>query len=144
MSAHLFRQRVNIHPPPECWIIIPRPKIIKVNIKLLLIFLPAKLKFIRIPHIRRGWNDRNVRARAFKTNDSMVGLVTLMLQAKGIIMTLLQRLRLACLGVRGIFETDVAKVVCVVIYIMKRISRSASSNIGWYSSNVSLSGWKKV
>src|SRR5690554_2296664 len=75
MSAHLLGERIHIHPPPQSRIIIARSKIIKVNIKLLLIFLPAKLILIRIPHIRRGWDDGNLRAGAIKTYDVVMELI---------------------------------------------------------------------
>src|SRR5690554_197510 len=74
MSAHLFRQRVNIHPPPECWIIIPRTEIIDINIKLLLIFLPAKLVFIRIVHIGRYGDYCN--PTAIVEDGFMLGVIT--------------------------------------------------------------------
>src|SRR5690554_596111 len=54
VPTHLFRQRVNIHPPSQSRVIIPRTEVVGVNIKLILIFLPAKLILIRIAHIRHS------------------------------------------------------------------------------------------
>src|SRR5690554_1724426 len=132
MSAHQLCQRVHIHPPAQCRIIVPCPKIIGVYIKLRLVFLAAELVGVAVPKERGYIGKRNL--PVVLEEDLVVAVITHMFHSPSaslragseIVMVLLQNGYLVVVTwVLGVFQTDISQVVGVGEHIIEMVVRTA-------------------